>query len=69
MAKLDERVSIILAKIINLKEKVNAADGLTSALEKDKDKLPASAKTALTAYGKKTLRKVWKNANWKKTKK
>ena len=54
MAKLDERVSIILAKIINLKEKVNAADGLTSALEKDKDKLPASAKTALTTYGKKT---------------
>ena len=54
MAKIKERVEALFGKVSTLKGKVSAADELTSVLEKDKDKLPASAKTALTAYGKKT---------------
>ncbi len=53
MAELDERVSIILAKITSLKAKANAADTLVETLEKDKSTLPASSKAALTAYKKK----------------
>lgn len=50
MANISERKSAILAKVAKLKKSVNEADSLVEELNKEKDKLPSSVKSALTAY-------------------
>lgn len=53
MGKLSERITGMLSKVTELKLARDASDVLVKELEKDKRALPASAKAAIDAYGKK----------------